>query len=121
MVELDNLSNEDFGTLVRSLYTSGEPGGHLTVIYRLLKDEYDRVNQSREEGLAKRREASAKGVLARTGSLPDLPPEVTPQVNRTQTRTQTSTQEGTELGKPRVLKASEVGPFESLMNGNFLE
>lgn len=94
MEDLKDLSNEDFGLLVRSLFTSGVPEGHLKMIYGLLKDEFDRVNEKREEGLAKRREGSKKAVEARrnnTSHTTSNAPVVTPEVNRTQTQTDTHT------------------------------
>lgn len=102
MEELNNLTDEDFGRLVRSLFTSGVPEGNLSIIYNLLKDEYDRVNEKREEGLAKRREASAKAVQMRTSSSPVVLPEVLPQGHRTHTHTHTHTITDTdveEIGK----------------------
>jgi len=90
MEELKDLSNEEFGLLVRSLFTSGEPEGTLKMIYGLLKDEYDRVNDKREEGLLKRREASVKGVIARKNKTSGTT-SGEPKVNRTHTHTQTHT------------------------------
>ena len=97
MEELKDLSNEEFGLLVRSLFTSGEPEGTLKMIYGLLKDEYDRVNANREEGLLKRREASLKGVEARKNKTSGEP-----EVNRTHTHTHTPThtQTQTPTGTP---------------------
>ena len=90
MEELKDLSNEEFGLLVRSLFTSGEPEGTLKMIYCLLKDEYDRVNDKREEGLLKRREASVKGVIARKNKTSGTT-SGEPKVNRTHTQTSTLT------------------------------
>jgi hypothetical protein len=97
MEDLNNLSDEDFGRLVRSLFTSGVPQGNLSIIYGLLKDEYDRVNEKREEGLAKRREASAKAVQMRTTGSPVVTPEVLPQEHRTHTHTHTHTHTKTDI------------------------
>ena len=90
MVELKDLSNEEFGLLVRSLYTSGAPEGTLKMIYGLLKDEYDRVNEKREEGLLKRRQGSLKAVEARKNKTSGIT-SGEPQVNRTHTHTSTLT------------------------------
>ena len=90
MVELKDLSNEDFGLLVRSLYTSGAPEGTLKMIYGLLKDEYDRVNEKREEGLLKRRQGSLKAVEARKNKTSGNT-SGEPKVDRTHTQTSTLT------------------------------
>jgi len=112
MEELKDLSNEDFGLLVRSLFTSGEPEGTLKMIYGLLKDEYGRVNANREEGLLKRREASLKGVEARKNKTSGEP-----EVNRThtQTRTQTQTPTGTPIEKNTPIEKSTKGTRKSTL------
>lgn len=96
MDEMSELSNEDFGRLVRSMYYGDTPEGTLKVFYNLLKDEFDRVNEKREEGLAKRREASKKGNLVKTLKVPSGTPNGTRTHTHTQTNTLTST--GTEIG-----------------------
>jgi hypothetical protein len=83
MEELSDLTNEEFGLLVRSLYTSEAPVGHLKTSYKVLVDEFNRVNEAREEGLKKRREGSEKAVQMRTNSSP----VVSPVVHRTHTDT----------------------------------
>ena len=90
MEELKDLSKEEFGTLIYSLFTSEAPEGNLRMIYGLLKDEYDRVNGKREEGLLKRREASLKGVEARKNKTSGTT-SGEPKVNRTHTQTSTLT------------------------------
>lgn len=90
MDELKDLSNEEFGLLVRSLYTSGKPEGTLRMFFNLLKDEFDRVNEHREGYLAKRRAASLKGVEARRNNTSDVT-SGEPLVDRTHTHTHTDT------------------------------
>lgn len=94
MEEMSDLSDANFGKLVRALYAGEVPGGTTKIVYNLLKDEFDRVNDKREEGLAKRREASKKGNLIK--SLKE--PSGNPQHARTHTHTQTDTITSTMIG-----------------------
>ena len=85
--ELEDLTDEQFGSLIRSLYSSQCPEGVQKIIYKTLKDEFDRINENREEGLRKRREASKKGNEVKAQSKPSGAP-----INaRTQTHTHTQT------------------------------
>ncbi len=117
MVELNDLSNEEFGLLVRSLYTSGQPEGTLKMIYGLLKDEYDRVNNKREEGLLKRREASLKGVIARKNKTSGIT-SGEPKVNRTHTQTITLTdtpiEESIQSTITKTEKEKAIGTMKKL-------
>ena len=117
MVELNDLSNEEFGLLVRSLYTSGQPEGTLKMIYGLLKDEYDRVNNKREEGLLKRREASLKGVIARKNKTSGIT-SGEPKVNRTHTQTSTLTdtpiEESIQSTITKTEKEKAIGTMKKL-------
>ena len=101
MEELEDLSNEQFGLLVRSLYTSGEPEGILKSIYGVIKDEFDRVNEHREGYLAKRREASLKGVEARKNKTSGIT-SGEPKVNRTHTHTPTETLIGDSIHSTEI-------------------
>ena len=117
MVELNDLSNEEFGLLVRSLYTSGQPEGTLKMIYGLLKDEYDRVNNKREDGLLKRREASLKGVIARKNKTSGIT-SGEPKVNRTHTQTSTLTdtpiEESIQSTITKTEKEKAIGTMKKL-------
>lgn len=91
MENLEDLNDTDFGTLVRSLFYSQCPEGSLRVTYKSLKDEFDRVNENREEGLKKRREASAKANAMKAKTSPEVAqwaPSQLPLNARTQTQTQ---------------------------------
>ena len=88
MEELEDLTDEQFGSLIRSLYSSQVPEGTQKIVYKTLKDEFDRINEKREDGLKKRREASKKGNLIKSQSKPSGNP-----INaRTHTHTHTNTQ-----------------------------
>jgi len=65
MVEMEELSDEDFGGIIRALYFDSEPVGTQRVLFKTLRDEFNRVNESREETLKLKREASKKGVEAK--------------------------------------------------------
>ena len=97
MQELEDLTDEQFGSLIRSLYSSQCPEGTQKVLYKALKDEFDRVNENREDGLRKRREASKKGNEVKAQSNKVSNPEGSPQGNpvnaRTHTHTHTHTQD----------------------------
>lgn len=67
MKELEDLSNEEFGLLVRNLFNSETPQGHLKMIYGLLKDEFDRVNTRAEQAKEQRQAKAAKAAQARWG------------------------------------------------------
>ena len=85
--ELEDLTDEQFGSLIRSLYSSQCPEGTQKIIYKTLIDEFDRVNEKREEGLRKRREASKRGNEVKAQSKPSGNP-----INaRTHTHTRTNT------------------------------
>jgi hypothetical protein len=65
MEDMADLSNEDFGSLVRSLFFDIEPVGTQRILFKTLRDEFNRVNETREETLRLKREGSAKGVEAK--------------------------------------------------------
>ena len=94
MEEMADMSDADFGKLIRSLYSGQSPDGTTKIVFNLLKDEFDRVNEKREEGLAKRREASAKGNVIKAHMKPSGSPEGT----RTHTHTKTLTSTDTIIG-----------------------
>lgn len=102
MEELEDLTDEQFGSLIRSLYSSEVPEGTQKVIYKALKGEFDRVNENREEGLQKRREASRKGNLIKSQKEPSGTPKVTlsKPVHITHTHTQTNTQDTVKVTNP---------------------
>jgi len=112
MDEMSELSNEDFGQLVRSMYYGDIPEGTLKMFYNLLKDEFDRVNEKREEGLAKRRAASKKGNLIK--SLKE--PSGSPQGARTHTHTQTSTNTDTMIGYKNTGYITDIEVVNKLKN-----
>ena len=112
MDELKDLSREDFGTLIYCLFTSQAPEGHLKLIYGLLKDEFDRVNEHREGYLAKRREASLKGVEARKNKTSGGT-SGKPKVDRTHTHTHTHTPTSTP-------KEDRVNDLEVQLTGSGL-
>lgn len=98
MDEMSELSNDQFGELVRSMFYGDIPEGTLKVFYSLLKDEFDRVNEKREEGLAKRRQASKKGNLVKSLKQPSGNPQDARTHTHTHTKTNTLTSTGTEIG-----------------------
>jgi len=93
MEELEDLTDEQFGSLIRSLYSSQCPEGTQKVLYKALKDEFDRVNENREEGLRKRREASKKGNEVKSQSKQSTNPVGSPVGSRTHTHTYTPTKD----------------------------
>ena len=88
--ELEDLTDEEFGSLIRSLYSSQCPEGTQKIIYKTLIDEFDRVNEKREEGLRKRREASKKGNEVKTQSKPSGDPLNARTHTHTHTKTNTN-------------------------------
>jgi len=95
---IEELTLEQRGELLTSLYTKQLPEGLLGTLVKSHMDEFDRVNDKREEGLSKRREASKKGNLIKSNSTPSGNPNVTlstPTLARTKTKTSTITDTGT--------------------------
>lgn len=90
---LEELSMEERGQVLTSLFTKQLPEGLLGTLIKSHMDEFDRVNNKREEGLAKRREASKKGNEVRHNSTPSGNP-LTPSLSRTKTKTKTNTGTG---------------------------
>ena len=101
--ELEDLTDEQFGSLIRSLYSSQCPEGVQKIIYKTLKDEFDRINENREEGLRKRREASKKGNEVKAQSKPSG----NPIDARTHTHTHTHTPTKTNT-KDKVVMFDEI-------------
>jgi len=117
MEEMEELSNEDFGAIIRALYFDGEPVGTQRVLFKTLRDEFNRVNESREETLKLKREASKKGVetkaqlskehkermLQVAKSITSGEPNITsgePVDDRTHTHTDTHTRTDTHTHTP---------------------
>lgn len=100
---LEELSMEERGQVLTSLYTKQLPEGLLGTLIKSHMDEFDRVNDKREEGLAKRRAASKKGNLIKSNSTPSGNPNVTlstPSLARTKTNTKTNTMTNTKIDTP---------------------
>ena len=97
---IEDLSMEQRGEFFTALYTSQLPEGLLGILVKSHMEEFARVNENREEGLAKRREASKKGNEVKYQSTPSGNLEgvdSTPSLSRTKTKTKTSTEIETNI------------------------
>ena len=65
---IKEMSNEDVGKFFKGLYCSEEPEGMLGLFFKSHYAEFCRVNEKREEGLAKKAEAGKKGMATRWGN-----------------------------------------------------
>ena len=95
---IEDLTMEQRGELLTSLFTRQVPEGLLGTLVKSHMEEFDRVNQKREEGLAKRREASKKGNEIKYNSTPsgnNKGTDSTPTFSRTNTNTNTNTSTNT--------------------------
>lgn len=115
MEELEDLTDEQFGSLIRSLYSSQCPEGTQKVLYKALKDEFDRVNENREEGLKKRREASKLGNEVKAQSKPSQDPVGSPVGSRTHTHTHT--QDTLQDTKDKLQSKGLYHPSMKIPNG----
>lgn len=90
---IDELSMEQRGELLTALYTKQLPEGLLGTLVKSHMEEFERVNDKREEGLAKRRAASKKGNEVKYNSTPSGSVDVSvsvPSLSRTKTKTDTN-------------------------------
>ena len=97
---IEDLSMEQRGELFTALYTGQLPEGLLGTLVKSHMEEFARVNENREEGLAKRREASKKGNAVKYQSTPSGNLEgndSTPILSRTKTKTKTNTEIDTNI------------------------
>jgi hypothetical protein len=88
------LTDEQAGQVFKSLYTGDLPEGLIGVLVKSHMEEFIRVNEKREEGLAKRRQASKKGNEIKYQTTPSGNPNdslSTPTLSRTNTNTITNT------------------------------
>jgi predicted transcriptional regulator len=65
MTDLSEMSNEEFGLLIRSLYSETKPSGQLGYLVSSMQDEFDRVNAKSKEAKSIREERSKKAAQAR--------------------------------------------------------
>lgn len=65
MTDLNEMSNEEFGLLIRSLYSQIKPPGQLGYLVSSMQDEFDRVNAKSKEAKSIREERSKKAAQAR--------------------------------------------------------
>jgi hypothetical protein len=65
MTDLNDLSNEDFGLLIRSLYSQTKPSGLLGTLVSSMQDEFTRVNSNSKQAKEERSIKAAKAAQAR--------------------------------------------------------
>ena len=60
MVDFEDLTDAEFGQLIRSLYADECPEGSQRVLFKALREEFVRVNEKRTTSLALRKAGSEK-------------------------------------------------------------
>lgn len=110
---IEDLDMEQRGILLTALYTKQVPEGLLGTLVKSHMEEFDRVNEKREEGLAKRREASKKGNEIKYQSTPSgNPVEVDTTPSLSPTKTKTNTKIDTDTKRKISIRTNTYGSVE---------